>query len=162
MADLPYMAEPGFALLRAACEGTPRAQVAKRLGVSAPVVGQVLNGSGAYGSGKASPRKLFLRVEAAYGNWPCPHLTEQSADGAPQVITAARCRELAHRPAPTGSPRDIAHWQACRQCPHHTATAPPVPRPKVPRRHRQADPDSTHAAGPAAVTPQPAQEVTAP
>lgn len=150
-----YMAHPAFNMLRAACDGTPRAQVAKRLGVSAPVVGQVLNGTGAYGSGKASPRKLFLRVEAAYGNWACPHLTEQSQDGSPQVITAARCRELAHRAAPTGSPRDVAHWQACRQCPHQAATAPPVPRPKVPRKRQQAETAP-------ATNPQPAQEGTKP
>ena len=148
------MLEPAFELLRAACQGTPRAQVAKRLGVSAPVVGQVLNGSGAYGSGKASPRKLFLRVEAAFGHWPCPHLTEQGATGEPQVISAARCAELAHRPAPTGSPRDVAHWQACRKCPHHAATQPPVPRPKVPRKRRQAEPATTDH--------QPAQEGNAP
>lgn len=153
-----YMAEPAFAMLRAACDGTPRAQVAKRLGVSPPVVGQVLNGTGAYGSGKASPRKLFLKVEATFGHWPCPHLTEQSEDGTPQVISAARCRELAHRAAPTGSPRDIAHWQACRKCPHQAATAPPVPRPKVPRKRQQA---TTPATTPE-TTPNPAQEGTAP
>lgn len=133
-----YMSEPAFAMLRDACAGSPRAQIAKRLGVSPPVVGQVLNGTGAYGSGKASPRKLFLRVEATFGHWPCPHLTEQSQDGTPQIISAARCRELAHRAAPTGSPRDVAHWQACRQCPHLGPTAPPLPRPKVPRKGRPA------------------------
>lgn len=151
-----YMADPAFAMLSAACNGTPRAQVAKRLGVSAPVVGQVLNGTGAYGSGKASTRKLFIKVEATYGHWACPHLTEQSQDGSPQVITAARCRELAHRAAPTGSPRDVAHWQACRQCKHQAATAPPVPRPKVPRkRHLATDQAITTAT---AATTQPAQE----
>lgn len=159
MPDLPYMAEPGFALLVAACKDAPRAQVAKRLGVSAPVVGQVLNGSGAYGSGKASPRKLFARVEAAYGHWPCPHLTEQSEDGQPQVISASRCRDLAHRAAPTGSPRDIAHWQACRRCPHAAATTPPVPRPKVPRKRQPA---ATDPAAVPAITTQPAQEGNAP
>ena len=156
MTQPSYMAEPAFQLLRAASAAAPRSQVAKRLGVSPSVVGQVLNASGAYGSGKASPRKLFMRVEAAYGNWPCPHLTEQSATGQPEVITAARCSELAHRPAPTGSPRDIAHWQACRQCPHSAATAPPVPRPKVPRK-RQAT--AGVASDPAT---QPAQEGNGP
>jgi hypothetical protein len=157
------MADPRYAMLRAACNGTPRAKVATRLGVSAAVVSQVLNGSGAYGSGKASTAKVFAKVEANFGHWPCPHLTEQSNDGQPQVITAARCRELAHRTVPTGSPRDLAHWQACRKCPHYLPTTPPTPRPVVPRKPRQAAaapiPAST---GPADIDPtpstQPAQE----
>jgi hypothetical protein len=154
-------------MLHTACTSTPRAQVATRLGVSAPVVTQVLNGTGAYGSGKASTAKLFIKVEATFGHWACPHLTEQSDSGAPQVITAARCRELAHRTVPTGSPRDLAHWQACRKCPHYVPTTPPVARPVVPRKHRPADaaaPAAPQAAPEAAqpITPQPAQEGTAP
>ena len=157
MTSPAYMADPAFAMLRAACEGARRAQVATRLGVSPPVVTQVLNGTGAYGSGQASTRKLFIKVEATFGHWACPHLTEQSNDGQPQVITAARCRELAHRTVPTGSPRDLAHWQACRKCPHYAPTAPPQPRPKVPRKGRQTIPAAT-----AATTPETAPEGTQP
>ena len=133
-----YMAEPWFNLLQRACQAEPRARVAARMGISAPVVGQVLNGSGLYGNGQASTRKVAIKVEHTFGHWPCPHLTEQG-DGAEQVITAARCREFAHRDAPTSSPRDIAHWQACRKCPHQALTAPPKPRPVVPRK-RAAEP----------------------
>lgn len=155
MTALPYMADPRFSMLRTACADTPRAQVATRLGVSAPVVTQVLNGTGAYGSGKASTAKLFIKVEATFGHWACPHLTEQGNDGTPQVITAARCRELAHRAVPTGSPRDLAHWQACRKCPHYVPTTPPTARAVVPRKPRPAEPA-------APINPQPAQEGTAP
>lgn len=158
-----YMADPRFAMLKDACsDGTPRAQVATRLGVSAPVVTQVLNGTGAYGSGKASPAKLFIKVEATFGHWVCPHLTEQSDRGEPQIIIAARCRELAHRTVPTGSPRDLAHWQACRKCPHYVPTTPPQPRPVVPRKKRPADQAEPTASASASPDPQPAQEGTAP
>jgi hypothetical protein len=156
------MADPRFAMLRLACDGAPRSQVAVRLGVSAPVVSQVLNGSGAYGSGKASTERLFVRVESTFGHWACPHLTEQSNDGMPQVITAARCRELAHRPAPTSSPRDLAHWQACRKCPHMGPTAPPVAKPVVPRKPRPGAADPARDPDPTPAIHHPAQEGPAP
>lgn len=149
-----YMGTPEFALLHRACQAAPRAKVALLLGVSAPVISQVLNASGAYGSGKASTKKLWIKVAGKYGHWACPHLTEQG-DGSPQVIDAARCRDLAHRAVPTGSPRDLAHWQACRKCAHFTPTAPPVPRPVVPRKPRITPPVPTPVNPPALETSAP-------
>jgi transcriptional regulator with XRE-family HTH domain len=83
---MPYMAEPWFALLQAACQRENKSKVALRLGVSPAAVGQVLNGSGNYGNGKASPVKLAERVLHKFGSYECPHLTEMFAE--PRVITA--------------------------------------------------------------------------
>ncbi|MVT28770.1 hypothetical protein GO496_10545 [Acidovorax citrulli] len=41
-----------------------------------------------------------------------------------QVITAEACRDFAHCGPPTGRPRAMQHWQACRKCPHAAASAP--------------------------------------
>jgi hypothetical protein len=54
------------------------------------------------------------------------------------VITAEQCRGYAHRPAPTGSPRDMQHWQACNACPHKALTAPPEPREVKPRKREES------------------------
>lgn len=146
-----YMSEPWFALLRDACERLDsNVLVAGALGVSAPLVGQVLNGSGAYGRGEASTRRIAERVLNTYGNWPCPYLT----DGEPveHVISAEQCRGYAHRDAPTRSPRDLAHWRACQSCPRKERTAPPAPRVVVPRgKRRGAD---AAASDPVPASPQ--------
>lgn len=154
MAD--YKSHPGYALLAEACKTEPRQVVAKRLGVSPPVVTQVLNGTGQYGAGKASPRKLFVKVDAVYGAWECPHLTALSADDQPVRLTATRCAQLAHRPAPISSPRELTHWQACRACPKHALTAPPPARaervPPKPRAMPAATPTVSVPAQPSEVS----------
>lgn len=129
---MSYQQEPWFALLQAAAQTHPRKDVAAMLGVSAPTVSQVLNASGKYGSGTASTLQLAERVIHTFGRYECPHLTEQASE--PRVITADKCRTFAHRPAPSGSPRDMQHWQACQQCPHRAASAPPAPREVKPRK----------------------------
>lgn len=124
-----YMHEPWFALLRerAQREGSVRAQIARQLGISAAALSQVLNASGCYGNGKASTAHIAEKVIHTFGRYLCPHLTAESA-GDEQIITAEQCRAFAHREAPTASPRDMQHWQACRQCKHRDASAPPAER----------------------------------
>lgn len=134
-----YQSEPWFALLKQRCEGRHRSEVAKLLGVSSPTLSQVLNASGKYGSGQASTAAVALRVIHTFGNYACPHLSAE-AGGTPKHISADQCRQWAHRPAPTGSPRDVQHWQSCQTCPHKAASAPPVARPLVPRTKQEATP----------------------
>jgi transcriptional regulator with XRE-family HTH domain len=134
---MKYKTEPWFQLLAGACERMKRKDVAQALGVSAPQISQVLNGSGKYGSGEAGTDKLAEKVVHTFGRYTCPHLSEQSdRAGQPVVITAEQCRGYAHRAAPTGSPRDMQHWQACNSCPHKAHTAPPVPREVKARKPR--------------------------
>ncbi|SDD57070.1 hypothetical protein SAMN05192589_107138 [Paracidovorax valerianellae] len=128
-----YMQQPWFALLSSRCEGAKRTDVARQLGISGAALSQVLNGSGKYGEGKASTAHIASRVEHTFGRYTCPHLTEE-AGGEPQAVSAEQCRAFAHRSPPTGSPRAMQHWQACRQCPHKAASAPPQQRPVVPRK----------------------------
>ncbi len=137
MSAATYMQEPWFALLRERSHGTPRVRIAKELGVSGAALSQVLNGSGLYGTGEASTARIADRVIHTFGRYPCPHLSTEA--GHTQVITAEQCRVFAHRPAPTASPRDIQHWQACRQCPHREASAPPIPREVIPRKKEATD-----------------------
>ncbi|MDP3225846.1 MAG: hypothetical protein Q8M96_22155, partial [Rubrivivax sp.] len=106
MSQPAYMQERWFSLLQAACKPPAvKAEVAQRLGVSAPLLYQVLNGSGLYGSGKASTRRLADKVLHQLGSYTCPHLSEQHNEE--RVITSDQCRNYAHRPAPTASPRDL-------------------------------------------------------
>ncbi|MCB1998418.1 MAG: hypothetical protein KDG57_21530 [Rhodoferax sp.] len=132
----PYMQEPWFVLLVSQCEQRPRSAVARLLGLSPATLSQVLNASGLYGTGAASTTRIADKVVHTFGRYPCPHLTAEEG-GAPQVITAEQCRAWAHRPAPTGSPRAMQHWQACRQCPHAAHTAPPQPKPVIHRKKNQ-------------------------
>lgn len=133
MSKLAYQDEPWFELLAQRCQDTPRAKVAALVGVSAPVISQVLNGTGKYGSGEASTKKLADRVLHTFGRYPCPHLTVEEG-GTEVIVTAGECRVYAHRPPPIGSPRDLQHWQACQGCPHKAASAPPVLRIPKPRK----------------------------
>ena len=124
-----YMTEPWFAILleRAQRPDSVRARIARQLGISAAALSQVLNASGCYGNGTAKTDRIAEKVIHTFGRYTCPHLTAE-ASGDDQVITAEQCRAFAHRDAPTSSPRDMQHWQACRQCIHREASAPPVPR----------------------------------
>lgn len=124
---LPYQATPWFALLseRAGRPGAVRAHIARQLGISPAALSQVLNGSGAYGSGAASTARIAERVVRTFGGYACPHLSAE-AGGEPRQVTVEQCRAFAHRPAPTASPRDMQHWQACRQCPRRDTSAPPA------------------------------------
>ena len=127
----PYMSESWFELLQKRTEGQKRTQVAKTLGISPATLSQVLNGSGEYGKGTASTSRVADKVVHTFGRYVCPHLTEE-AGGVSQEVTADQCRTHAHRSAPS-TPRDMRHWQACNQCPHKAASAPPVARAVQPR-----------------------------
>lgn len=147
MTRLVYMQERWFALLESRTQGTSRTRIAGQLGISPAALSQVLNGSGEYGKGTASTRRIADRVEHTFGCYACPYLTEEDG-GEEQVITADQCRLYAHCPPPIGSPRAMQHWQACRQCPHKAASAPPVarvvkPRTKVISIHSTPDPQET-------------------
>lgn len=128
MSDVSYQNEPWFALLSERCATLNRAKVAELLGVSAPTLSQVLNASGKYGTGEASAERVASRVTHTFGRYQCPHLTEQAEAGETVMVTAEECRAYAHRAPPISSPREVQHWQACRQCPHKAASAPPQPR----------------------------------
>jgi hypothetical protein len=69
--DLPF-----FDLLKGQCKLRGRTAVARELGVSLPQISQVLNFSGAYGDGRASPHTLSDKVLAAYGCAPQPSPTQ--------------------------------------------------------------------------------------
>ena len=127
----PYMSESWFELLQQRTEGQKRTQVAKTLGISPATLSQVLNGSGEYGKGTASTSRVADKVVHTFGRYVCPYLTEE-AGGVSQEVTADQCRAHAHRSAPS-TPRDMRHWQACNQCPHKAASAPPVARVVQPR-----------------------------
>ena len=141
---LAYQSEPWFAMLsnRVQQPGAVRAHVAKQLGISAAALSQVLNGSGCYGNGTAKTDRIADKVVHTFGRYICPHLTAESA-GDDQVITAEQCRAFAHREAPTASPRDMQHWQACRQCKHRDSSAPPVARVLKTRGNRKVIPITT-------------------
>lgn len=140
MTQRPYMQEPWFLLLTDRCKGAVRARIAAQLGVSNTALSMVINGTGPYGDGSASTARFAERVVHTFGRYACPHLTAE-AGGEECVITADQCRGYAHRPPPTGSPRAMQHWQACRQCHHREASAPPVEKPPVPRKTARPSPD---------------------
>lgn len=153
--QLPYMAEPWYPMLRAACEREGQRKVAARLGVSDSTISQVMRGTGAYGSGKASTTKLADRVVHKFGNFECPHLTEQY--GEPRVISAAECRTYAHRATPPiGSPGLMQHWRACNTCPHKALSAPPAPKVPKPRKRAAAEAQAPAAEPATAAAPAPA------
>ncbi|WP_198085793.1 hypothetical protein [Variovorax sp. E3] len=69
MTDTPpsYMSQAWFALLRDACTGRPRSEVAAQLHISPAAVSQVLNASGKYGAGKARTDRIARRVLDTFG-----------------------------------------------------------------------------------------------
>lgn len=135
----PYMQEPWFELLLERCKGAVRARVAAQLGISSTALSMVINGTGPYGDGSASTLRIAERVRHTFGRYVCPHLTEE-AGGEPHEVTAEQCRAHAHCAPPTGSPRAMQHWQACRQCAHRAASAPPIERVPVPRKKTPVNP----------------------
>lgn len=133
MTERPYMQEPWYALLMSRCAGgVTRTLIAKQLGLSSTTLSMVINGTGPYGDGRASTAKFADRVVHTFGRYACPHLTEQAGES--RVITAEECRAFAHCEPPTGRPRAMQHWQACRKCPHAAASAPPIERAPAPRK----------------------------
>lgn len=145
-----YRDEQWFELLQVSLRGRQRKVVAEQLGISAPALSQVLNASGKYGTGQASTERIAERVMHVFGRYECPHLTEQAGES--RIVSGDDCRIYALRPAPTSSPRDMQHWQACNACPHKAASAPVAPREVKPRGHRPAEVDSVATAPQGAAT----------
>lgn len=137
MSTPAYQTEPWFAMLQEAIHASSQSEVGRQLGMSHSAINMVLRGTGAYGSGKASTARIAQRVTDTYGRWVCPFLTDSDQE---RVVTAAQCRSYAHREAPTGSPRDLAHWRACRDCANRERSAPPVTRVDPPRRSAATTP----------------------
>jgi hypothetical protein len=146
-----YMREPWFAVLQAAVKARSGKAVAAELDVSGGMVSMVLNGKGAYGTGKASTARFAavvmerLNVQA----WECPHLTKWSF-GKPFVISLEQCRRFAHYRKTPQSYEDGQHMKACQQCPHKARSAPPPPPPPEPRQRKRAAqpaPSTTPAKG---------------
>lgn len=131
MSGPAYQQEPWFKLFHEAVKRSTQRKVAQQLAVTDSLVNQVLNGTGEYGKGTASTRRFAQRVNDAFGKWACPYLSDPDE---PREVSAEQCRSFAHREAPTGSPRDLAHWRACRACPQKEHSAPPVPRTSALRR----------------------------
>ena len=150
-----YQQEAWFALLQEARSRMQLKDMAVALGVSAPLLSQVFNGSGKYGNGECSTQRLADRVLHTFGQYACPHLSAQSGSGEQVVITAAQCRGYAHRAAPTGSPRDMQHWQACNGCAHKPHSAPALAReskPRGPRGKSEAAASTTSSLAPEALS----------
>ena len=72
----PDMQEAWFALLRQACDGRSRSEVAAQLHISPAAVSQVLNASGKYGAGKARTDRIARRVLDTFGG---PATNEETA-----------------------------------------------------------------------------------
>jgi predicted transcriptional regulator len=70
------MQEAWFALLRQACDGRSRSEVAAQLHISPAAVSQVLNASGKYGAGKARTDRIARRVLDTFGE---PATNEETA-----------------------------------------------------------------------------------
>jgi predicted transcriptional regulator len=70
------MQEAWFALLRQACDGHSRSEVAAQLHISPAAVSQVLNASGKYGAGKARTDRIARRVLDTFGE---PATNEETA-----------------------------------------------------------------------------------
>lgn len=136
-----YQTEPWFAMLQAACKDRSRVKVSELLGVSAPLLSQVLNASGKYGTGEAKTDRIGERVIHVFGRYECPHLTAERGEST--LIEASVCAINAHRPAPVGSPRDMQFWQACNGCSHKAPSAPPVAREIKPRKPRTPPADAS-------------------
>lgn len=131
-----YQSERWFEMLGEAIDRSSQSAVARQLGVSPSLINQVVRGGGNYGTGVASTEAIARRVLDSYGNWTCPYLSD---DQQPRVISAEQCRTYAHRDAPTGSPRDLAHWRACRSCAMKDHSAPPAQRIPIPRSPRNTE-----------------------
>ncbi|NYZ17030.1 LacI family transcriptional regulator [Azospirillum sp. RWY-5-1] len=98
------MAE-ALALLREEAARTSAAEAARRIGYSRPAVSMALAGTYKGGLGR-----LADAVLATLGGVACPHLG--------RTITPRDCADFAGRPMPTASRAAVAHWRACRACPH--------------------------------------------
>lgn len=100
-----YMAEPWFDQLKSACDERGVVAVAAELGfANHSGTSRVLNGS--YGD----TRRFAKRVQERLGGVHCPHTGQRE----PRSLCLT---QMASQP-PTHNPYKLAHWHACRRCPH--------------------------------------------
>jgi len=91
-------------LLRAECNKTSQADVARKLGYSPSAINQVLKGT------YPAPQKLLVKVEEVFckeASIPCPVQGN---------ITLARCVSNRNLPFITVNPARVQLWTACRAC----------------------------------------------
>lgn len=79
-------------------------RIAKQIGVSRPALSLVL--AGRY---HADPDRVLAKFWRWHTGVDCPHLGQR--------LTDDQCRDYAHAKRP-GNPLGLAHYRACRQCPH--------------------------------------------
>ncbi len=84
--------------------------VAAKMGVARSSLSVLVNGIGAYGSGKACTYNMEKRYRQAFEQIACPHTGS--------VIGMTVCRDMALRAAPSHNPIQMMHWQACQSCPN--------------------------------------------
>ena len=90
--------------LRQAVAATNITQIAARIGISRTALSLVL--SGQY---RADPGRILDRFERYENGVDCPHLHVR--------LTDEQCRHYATAKRPS-NPLGLAHYRACRQCPH--------------------------------------------
>lgn len=105
MTNRDYMAEPWFELLQKEVAERGVSAVATELGYNNHSgTSRVLKGS--YGD----VTKFAQRVQERLGGVQCPHMGQR--------VPKSLCLEQMAAEPPTHNPYKLAHWHACRRCPH--------------------------------------------
>lgn len=103
-----YFSAPWFQVLKSEIAASNITKVAEKIGVARTSLSVFMNGSGLYGSGKASPRNMEIRFRQAYEKLSCPHTQKQ--------VGIEHCRAVALCSPPNHNPLKMMQWQACQQC----------------------------------------------
>ncbi len=101
-----YQHEPWYQLLQQSVSAVGVSATARRLGYRNHT-GTSLALKGCY-RGDIGP--FAARVQEKLGQVACPHTGS--------TLPLADCHSLALAAAPTHNPLRLAHWRACRNCPH--------------------------------------------
>lgn len=131
-----YMSTDWFKSLQAEVSKSTVTAVAVQMGICRPKLAQVLNGSGLYGSGKASTAKIEAEYRRTFEQITCTFNSKQ--------VSIAHCREHALRPAPTHNPRLMMQWQSCQTCPNKPK---PIAFPKTKKQTKVSTKEDTQQAG---------------
>ncbi len=116
--DLP---EPEWITLLKAerAKGKSVSQIARETGMARPSVSMLISDTYPARSLDLVTRKHAARVVQLYRDQVfCPHLR--------RGIGAEACLSLASAPMSTSRPDKLAHWAACRRCPHNPVTGGPA------------------------------------
>jgi hypothetical protein len=103
-----YMNSDWFKGLQREVANSTKLMLTRKMGIKRSRLSCVMNGLGAYGTGKASTVNIEQEYRRTFENVRCP------VNG-----NAARiefCREIALCSAPTHNPRQMMQWQACQKC----------------------------------------------